>query len=574
MLTIQTFLVVLLYQALPYFVQDFDQSVKFGFVGLSLELLVLFIVILFFLFITDNLLYSFVLTNFLYVLFIFSGVLKIKFLKSPIVLYDFYQIDDLFPNISTIGYPIIGLFMIFCIALFVVAYLGIRSKEKDGFRKFTFFALLFCLIISQVTISFTKDIFRDYRIKYKWNSDIISKTQKHGFLPVFLQSIYFSRHLQKPENYNTEQTLEWLKEYRVEKIVSTQDEIDLVHPDNVIVLLIESFQDVRDLPWKTHASVTPTYYKMEKSGFSGRLISPVFGGKSINAEFELLTGFTHIFTPQGSMPYKDFVNKKIPSIAWQLKEKKYTTNVIQVVKMLGYGYKTIYENLGFDNKYSLHKHIPGISLDPTKRFGSSEAIARQILDILERQDKSFVFAFPNSSHAPWKLSDYPDNSINLTNQNIDKDEAEEIIAYYNALNHIDLLFSLLYQWAENSDEKTLILVIGDHQPALKARHLIKGGAEKNKIQNHTVPYLFWANYPINYQSLEVDLTSMNLVGGILLDLMQIKPTGFFIFNKTLREYYQAFSFVLIEQKSNQFSKPPASLIEHYQALQYLYLQNN
>ncbi|MCF6301375.1 MAG: LTA synthase family protein, partial [Proteobacteria bacterium] len=337
-------------------------------------------------------------------------------------------------------------------------------------------------------------------------------------------------------------------------------------------IMIESFTNPSDYGWKTSEIVAPAFSKINKDYISGVVITPVFGGKSINAEFELLTGLTNRFTPVESMPYREFVSKKIPAIPTLLKARGYETNVIQVVKMNGFGYKKIYDYLQVDNKISLHKNS-GVKLDPSGKFAASEEISNKIIELTDQQDKSFIFAFSNSSHSPWKLEDYPDNSIDILNKNsYSGKERNHLIAYFNALNHADEIVSVLVEYYENSDENTLIMVVGDHQPAIQGYHqkTVKPAQyEKYTRQFYSVPAVIWNNY-LEPEQKKFEL-SMNFLASYVLTKAGVDTVGFVKFNQMLMKKIKVLTLIIRQKKGHYLKEVPAEykkMIDDYEILQY------
>jgi len=574
-LSLQILLIYTIYYLLQNFVGFYSEEYFLKLSGILVEIIGLLLVFLFCLTITNNFIFSFIICNLLYFIFIAVSLIKISYLSVPIVFYDFFQINDLLLNLESIDvYILLTILVFICVTVIVFLY-AILKGRADNYRIFSSIILMFFIIILSYSTQNVKKYFGTNNIKYKWNSNVYRKTQKYGLLTFFIQSIYYSNNIQKPKQYSLAQANKYLDD-------ALHNELDIFEgqkttPDNVIVLLIESFQDIKSLPWKANFEITPTYDTLEQSGNSGYLISPTFGGKSINAEFELLTGFSNIFNPIGSIPYKDFIHHNVPSIAWQFKQNNYMTNVIQVVEMKGYGYGSIYTHLGFDNKFSLSRVNKEVNLDPTKRFGSSGEIAQKIGKIINSQDKSFIFAFPNSSHSPWQIEDYPNNRVKLLNVSLNKNISDEIIAYYNAMIHIDELFKSLIKLIDKN-EKTIILIVGDHQPALKAYKARPNNnwTFEDKINKHLVPYLFWSNYEVEFPKSDFKFTSMNFIGLNLLKIANIKPKGFYAFLEKINKQFSAFSFVLLkggeilninEMKNNEFLKK-------YQFVQYKYLTND
>ncbi len=568
----EVLIILLIYKVSPYFFVSLDSNLSLTTVGVLIELIATITLFLVFLVITGIARYSFLLANIIYCIFIFSSLFKVEILNAPIVYYDVHHIDDLLKNIDVIGWQI-QLSLI--VVVFLVALMLFLAQRNKAERLSRFSAVtLLITIVGGILIGeeMVKGSLVKYKVKYKWNSNIVVKAQKFGFSAVFLQSIYFSSFLERPDNYSKDKTRQLIDKYKNDTQLKGEV-VSLTQPENIVILMVESFQDTENLPWTINTEATPNYQSMKnKSSISGEVVSPVFGGKSVNAEFEFLTGFSSLFVPTGSIPYKDFVKQNIPSVARQLKANGYRSNVIQVVEMHGYGYETIYNYLGFENKYSLSKKTEGIELDPTGRFGSSKAIATRIISLLEEQQKSFVFAFPNSSHAPWNIKDYPDNNFKVKG---DKDEM--IAAYLNALNHVDDLFGRLKLWAETSNEDTVIVIVGDHQPSLLAKiQLNEGLSEKSKILDmHKVPYLIWSNRGFRHDHSQNKIIGMNFLISHLFEVTGIKTTGFYAFLDDLRKEFDIITEVF---KSPNNSEEPSllknELIQKYQFIQYFYLSGD
>ena len=523
------------------------------FVGLFLLLLVLF----------GHPWRAFLLANVLYWVWQLASAFKMSFLNAPIVYYDLYHVDDLIRNWEVLAWTHWLLLMLLLGTILAFVWWAWRHPRPGAVRSQAAVLLLLAVGSAVWQKESIKQVFIDHKIKYKWNSNITVKAQKFGFSSVFIQSVFFSSALQRPAGYSPDQVAQWQQSMNAAPATAHEQQ-----PDNVIVLLIESFQDTATLPWAVQPEPTPTYQNMkQQQAITGQVLAPVFGGKSVNSEFELLTGFSHALLPSGSIAYKDFVKQAVPSLAWQFKQHDYRTNVIQVVAMHGYGYETIYQHLGFDHQFSLSRHDPQVPLDPSGRFGSSQAIAQQITELLSSQQRSFVFAFPNSSHAPWDLNDYPDSPFQVAVTGAVSMQ-QELEAYFNALNHLDQLFKALVDWANNSDEHTVILILGDHQPALQANDPSRH--RTNPQSAYTVPYLLWSNQAMAFSSTGGELISMNMLAPFLLQQTGLTATGWFDFLQQLMPQYRVLSSEVLtktgEGTAEQGAKVP--LIEQYQMLQY------
>jgi phosphoglycerol transferase MdoB-like AlkP superfamily enzyme len=412
---------------------------------------------------------------------------------------------------------------------------------------------------------------RNLGIYHKKNANLPRRGLKYGYLTNFVQSGIFTSKSKQPEYYDFEQIQKIVRKYDLNTPVKRDN--GQQKPDNIIVLLIESFTDPADFGWQFSTNPVATFHSLKESFPSGYIYSPVFGGKSINAEFELMTGMSNRFTPIESMPYQEFVKRNVPSLPRTFNQANYTSNTIQVVKFKGFGYGKIYEYLGVDNKISLADKEK-YSLDPTGKFTSSEEIAKEIIALTNKQKSSFIFSFPNSSHSPWLIDNYPDTNIFLQNRS-DTGLDNEISAYANAINHTDIILKNLIDNFRHSAEKTIIITMGDHQPGLHGYNRNYSYDERYSdyinmiLKNYKVPISVWSNYA-NFGSKNIHM-SMNLLPSYILDLAGIKLKGFMKFNNIVRKRMNVLTHI-IQSEDGRFTQDLPieykDLINAYEVLQY------
>ncbi|MDF2660430.1 MAG: cyclic beta,2-glucan modification transrane protein, partial [Paenibacillus sp.] len=85
---------------------------------------------------------------------------------------------------------------------------------------------------------------------------------------------------------------------------------------NVIVVLSESLWDPTQLTTvKFSEDPMPFLHELQQKTASGSLLSPQFGGGTANVEFEVLSGNSMRFLPQGTIPYNQHITHGIDSIA-------------------------------------------------------------------------------------------------------------------------------------------------------------------------------------------------------------------------------------------------------------------
>ena len=96
---------------------------------------------------------------------------------------------------------------------------------------------------------------------------------------------------------------------------------------NIIVVMNESFSDLSVLGDfevnKDYMTFLHRLFEGEENTVTGMLNVSVCGGNTANTEFEFLTGNTMAFLPQGSIPYQQYINGRLPSLAEHLSSLGY-----------------------------------------------------------------------------------------------------------------------------------------------------------------------------------------------------------------------------------------------------------
>ncbi|MCB1581806.1 MAG: LTA synthase family protein [Xanthomonadales bacterium] len=533
--------------------------------GLGIELMALAFVWLFLVFLTSRLYATTWITLAVYLCFILVNLVKINFLDAPLMPIDFTQLDDLLRTTSVIIEYL--LYLIIAVVPLIVLVVFLLKKEKP-IRGLRYYAL-FILIVSSGLMTWQSNHISAYlkaeKLLILKNSNLVNRFTKHGYLNFFIQSIFFQTKPTKPEGYNKEQVNKILTKHDLDKSPAITPETEV--PDNIIFILVESFVDPNELGWETSEVVVKHFNKLREKHISGKVVVPVFGGKSINTEFELLTGLSMFFTPIESLPFRELVSDHTPSIARVLSDWGFKSSVIQVVELSGFGFEKIYDYIGINQKMALTGD--GIELDPSGRFASSQELFKQITAITAAEDKSFIYSFANSSHMPWHLEDYPESTLKLKhNHGISKHLQNKTLAYFNALRHVETLLTDLVAYYEKSEEKTLILFAGDHQPALD---LIRDEHTKNH-QKYVVPALIWSNYLPKQPAYDNFFVSMNYLSALTLKVAGLMPDGFFKFNTQAMDYINPLSSKYPTSKSP--SVVQQQWLIDYEMLQYHILMDS
>ncbi len=152
--------------------------------------------------------------------------------------------------------------------------------------------------------------------------------------------------ISKPENYSVERIEELVSAYETSKQDMTE------YPD-IIVVMNETFADLGDIgEMDTNKDYMPFLHSLSsKDDFAvGRVLVPVYGGKTCNSEWEFLTGYSLEFTPQ-IIPYavESFDNSN--TLCSVLENQGYHTIATHPEAGTNYRRNSVYKQMGFDEIY-------------------------------------------------------------------------------------------------------------------------------------------------------------------------------------------------------------------------------
>ncbi len=286
---------------------------------------------------------------------------------------------------------------------------------------------------------------------------------------------------------------------------------------NILVIMNESYCDLGVYPYQpdTNISVTPYWDSLEENAIKGHALSSVYGGNTVNSEFEFLTGFSMAFLPTGAVPYSQYTRSNTYSLAWVLRSYGYTALASHNYYASGWERERVYPLLGFEKSTFLEAYPQA---DTPRGFVSDREQYEYLLGLLDEEESpAFLFAVTMQNHGGYtNPRDTYDHTVTITGDAA-SDSAEQ---YLSMLNASDQALEHLLTSLENSGEDTIVLVFGDHQPKLpRSFYEALNGSPLDTLQEqqrqYTVPFLIWANYDIPEAQLE--LTSLNYLAGHLLD---------------------------------------------------------
>ena len=326
----------------------------------------------------------------------------------------------------------------------------------------------------------------------------------YGFVYCFTNSLV-NTGVKKPKNYSEEAIRDLLngKEYTKAKT-----------KPNIIFLQLESFFDLKkDKKIKLSQDPVPTFTKFKKKYPGGYLNVPVVGAGTVNTEFETMTGMNMDDFGPGEYPFKTILNKKTcESIAFNLRPYGYTSHAVHNNTATFYGRNNVFANLGYDTFTSIENmdEVEKTQSDDDKAWAKDKCLTKYIMDCLKSTKKQdFIYTISVQGHGAYPSEDMG-SAIKV--KGVEDEGLKNQFEYFaTQTNEMDQFIKRLTDKLEKYDEKTILVMYGDHLPSLG----ITGSDLVNKNVYQT-EYVIWSNYKTKYTN--EDLEAYQLEPKILKDL--------------------------------------------------------
>lgn len=393
-------------------------------------------------------------------------------------------------------------------------------------------------------------------------------SERDGTAVAFLLELQYID-VERPEEYSEEYA---------EELLAMQEEPQTAekHP-NIIVIMDEAFSDLSVLgDFATNEDYMPFLHRLQAGAdntVTGNLHVSVKGGNTANTEFEFLTGNTMAFLPYGSIPYQQYVNGELPSLASYLADLGYATKAAHPYYASGWERETVYPLLGFEQADFIDHFVYARKL---RKYVSDESAFSYIIDSYEEKEEGkplFFFEVTMQNH-----SGYSEDFDNFTPEITATDcGSESLDRYLSLVRETDRALEELIGYFSEQEEDTMIVFFGDHQPADYVveplwNTLGKNGAElteEEQAGRYEVPFLIWANFEIE-EARDVEI-SANYLGGYALRAAGLPLSAYEQYLETLREEVPVLSEKLLMTRDGYAGQPDAyegDLLSDYRILQY------
>lgn len=397
---------------------------------------------------------SFFITALLFYLWMLAPFISYYFLRRGILYSDIFNLNEFAYFLGT------PLTLILSFLLLIILLISIYNNLKK-FSKILLSLQILCFIFVFILFKSPNILLNTlYKDTIRHDFNISASFRFIGVNHAFLYSILDTKFFEKSINNQ-----KLVKKYLDFRAFNS----DLYDKKNLHIIILESYLDLQDFDnLKFDKSVLDEEWKDWKEKYSISAISPVSGGGSAQAEFEILCGVKSIL--EYGTEFNRLGTKSIPCLPNYLKNFGYSSFASQPIYESFFNIKKAYESLGFDEIWLAE------NLDMSKKntgWLSDESFFNQHFKLIEpylKKDQPILnYLFAVGCHTQPDIVNN-DNRFNVTFNtslrtqnylNCFISTSNSVIKYIRNINEID--------------SNNIFLILPDHLPPIKSSKLEKMG---------------------------------------------------------------------------------------------------
>jgi hypothetical protein len=241
-------------------------------------------------------------------------------------------------------------------------------------------------------------------------------------------------------------------------------------------------------------SDTPILHRIV-DGDAGFLRVPVFGGRTLQTEFEVQSGAPISFFPGSMFAYYELLHQRVDAWPHFMDELGYKTQVIHPNARGFWNRDAAMPQLGFATFQDRGSFMKGDFADHGNV--SDLAVTRAILSELDAANRpTYVTAITIDNHGPWGDHAPEDDSDLGLPDKLHGEARTQMADYIARVRDADKAFGYLVDALQRRGRPTIVVLYGDHLPALEPVYDQLCFKDGGSAQAHMPPYRVWANFPV------------------------------------------------------------------------------
>lgn len=439
--------------------------------------------------ISNRLWLSFSITSLLFVVLGIVNKLKLTYRDDPLVFLDFKLAGESIQMASRYDISISFNWIAIIVGLIVFSFILKKFFDfKIESKKIRMGATMGLIVIGVFISSgfyFDQDLYKSIGDEDVINGFIESEIyQSKGFVYPLVYSIESS--ISRPfEGYEKEQAKENLNNY-------TYSDIDEDKKVNVVSIMLEAYNDFSKFESVEVSPETYEYFhKLQDESLSGRIVTNVFAGGTINTERGFLTGYHH--HPQ----YNELTN----SFAWYFKEQGYNTEAMHPITGSFYNRRNSNEYIGFDNFDYYENKYEAVQEEPLMDMKFFDFIIEGYKESVAEDKAYFHFSVTYQNHGPYSDTKYDEEEFLIKKPEYNESDYNIANNYLRGIHGTNLALEKLVDTFEESDEPVVLVLFGDHNPWLgtdnSAYKMMDIDMDMGTVEGfenyYETPYIIWGN---------------------------------------------------------------------------------
>lgn len=268
---------------------------------------------------------------------------------------------------------------------------------------------------------------------------------------------------------------------------------------NIVFVQLESFIDPTIATnVKYSKDPIPYYRQLLDECSSGYLTVPAVGAGTANVEFEAITGISARFFGPGEYPYKSILTEKTcESVPYDLRQVGYTSHAIHNHRGAFYNRNTVFSNLGFDT-FTCLEYMNNVVKTP-KNWAKDTILTENIIDALNSSEgPDYIYTISVQGHGKYPDEEVIEDPVIEVTEAPDEETKWKYEYYANQVYEMDLFVKDLTEALDEYDEDVVLVMYGDHLPALdmSEENLTTGDLYKTQ-------YVIWSNFGLEKKDKDV-----------------------------------------------------------------------
>lgn len=320
-------------------------------------------------------------------------------------------------------------------------------------------------------------------------TNISEAYENYGFVYCFTNSI-IDTGIAKPDDYS-EESVKAVKDKLKKSKTKLKDN------PNIIMIQLESFFDVDNVKGMSFSEdPLPVFHSLEENYSSGLLTVPTVGAGTVNTEFEVLTGMRQHDFGVCEYPYKTVLKSTASeSVCNNLSKLGYKSHAVHNNEATFYGRNKVFSSLGFDS-FTSKEYMNGITENPNG-WSNDDIMSDEIIKTLDSTDgPDFTFGITVQSHGKYDVDTDINQTIKVSGAPAGMES--QYSYYVNEIAEVDDMIGDLIDKLSKRDEKSVVVLYGDHLPSLDIT-----ADELNNASLYQTQYVIWDNLGLKKEDKDI-----------------------------------------------------------------------